>query len=404
MKLTIFGFLGVAFSQLKRNKGRSFLTMLGIIIGVGSVVMLVAIGNGLKVYIQQQFEDLGANTVFIMPGQVFKSGQYRPGSDLSSFGGAKFDEDDIKNIAKVPSVLGVSPLVVKSSLASRGKKQMLVEITGVSHEFLRVRRLNLSSGRFFTKAEDRRGGRVVVLGSQVQEDLFGSVNSLGKKIDIEGEKYRVIGIVEKLGGIASMGGGFDSRVYLPFKAAFKITGEKDFPIIILAAKDREMLEQVKSKTRKVLLKRYDDEDFSIVDQAEILTAINNVLSMLTVGLAGIAAISLLVGGVGIMNIMFVSVTERIKEIGLRKAVGASSKDILLQFLLESVVLSFSGGVMGVLLSILAVLVIRSVFPATITYWSVFLAFGVSTLIGVIFGVAPARRAAKLSPIDALRYE
>jgi putative ABC transport system permease protein len=313
MKLTILGFLGVAFSQLKRNKGRSFLTMLGIIIGVGSVVMLVAIGNGLKVYVQQQFEDLGANTIFIMPGQVFKSGQYRPGSDLSSFGGAKFDEDDIKNIAKLPGVLGVSPLVVKSSLASWGKKEMLVEITGVSYDFLKVRRLNLSSGRFFTKAEDRRGGKVVVLGSQVEDDLFGGASPLGKKINIEGEKYRVIGVVERLGGIASMGGGFDSRVYLPFKAAFRITGEKDFPIIILATKDREMLGQVKSRTREVFLKRYKDEDFSIVDQAEILAAINNVLNILTIGLAGIAAISLLVGGVGIMNIMFVSVTERIER-------------------------------------------------------------------------------------------
>ncbi|MCD6225929.1 ABC transporter permease [bacterium] len=403
MKLTFLGFLKVAFSQLNRNKGRAFLTMLGIIIGVSSVILLVAIGNGLKLYIQKEFEDLGANMIFIMPGQVFEKGKYRH-SDLSAMGGINFDEDDVKRIRKIPGVVAVSPLISRSESVSKGGKEILVEMVGVDSQFIEVRKLDLLKGRFLQPRETQAATRVAVLGYQAWKDIFGESSPLGKKITLHGNKYRVVGVVDKIGGLGSMGGGFDSRIYVPYKNLFKINGKKEFPLILLAVSDKGMIERVKEKVTAVMLKRYQEEDFSVVDQAEILSTVNSVLGVLTLALAGIAAISLLVGGVGIMNVMFISVTERIKEIGLRKAVGATSRHILVQFLLESTVLAALGGVIGIVFAAGVVSLMRKVFPAQITWWAVGLAFGVSSLIGIIFGVAPARKAARLSPIEALRYE
>lgn len=397
-------FFKIAFDQLKRNKGRAFLTMLGVIIGVASVVLLVAIGNGLKFYIQEQLESLGANSIYIMPGQVFEKGRYRSGSDFSAFSGAKFDENDWRRLTKIEGVAGVAPLVSKSAVVSFKDKEVLIEVIGTTTDFLKVRNLSVEKGRFFTKSEEKRGTKVVVLGFQVAEDLFPRGTALGKRVTIEEEKYQVIGIMEKIGGLAGASGGFDNRVYLPYPAVFRLIGEKKFPFFILSADSKELLPQVKRKTEAVLLERYKDEDFSLVDQAEILAVVNNVLGMVTLGLVGIAAISLLVGGVGIMNIMFVSVTERIKEIGLRKAVGATKKDILYQFLSEAVAISLTGGAVGVMVSFVSVFLLNHIFPARITFWSVGLAFSVCVLVGIVFGVGPARRAANLSPIEALRYE
>ena len=223
-------------------------------------------------------------------------------------------------------------------------------------------------------------------------------------ISIGEDRFQVIGLVEEMGqGAAGLGQNIDNVAYIPYTTAFEITGQDDFLTLVAVASSDEVIEKAKEEIEAVLSKKYDD-DFSVFDQTQILSIIGNILGTLTLGLAGIAAISLVVGGVGIMNIMFVSVTERIKEIGLRKAVGATYKDILFQFLCESTVLSLFGGLIGVIIGFAVSMLINNFFPSQVTLWSVALSFGVSSLIGIIFGVAPARKAAMLSPIEALRYE
>ena len=403
MKINLWEFFKVAVSQLRRNKTRSFLTMLGIIIGVASVILLVAVGNGLRFYIQNQFESLGTDVIFIMPGQSFKKGEYRMGSDFSSFGGTKFDKDDVARLQKIPEVENVAPLVAKTLLVSFAGKEALAEVVGTMTGMSKVKAVKLVEGRFFNKAEEERGARVAILGYKVGDDLFGQTNPIGKKITINNKKYRVLGLVEKKGGAAGMGG-VDNRVYIPYKRSFELVGEKKFPYLLVDVVDGSHMEKVKALIKKTLLRRHKDGDFSLADQTEILGVVSGVLGMVTTALAGIAAISLIVGGVGIMNIMFASVTERIKEIGLRKAMGATPTDILLQFLFEALTLSLCGGILGITVGFLFSLLINRFFPAQVTFWSVAVSFGVSTGIGIIFGVVPARKAASLSPIEALRYE
>lgn len=404
MRLTTTCFLNIALNQLKRNKARTFLTMLGMIIGVMSVVLLISIGNGLKFYIEDQFESLGANKLYIIPGNVFSEGGV-------SGGGAgitttlRFDFRDVSALERIENVIAVSPVVVTSDIASFSGNDLLVEITGSTTGIFSGQDIKVEKGRFYNDAEVSRGAGVAVIGAKVAEKLFEDSDPLGKKISIGGEKLRVIGVTEKKGGVSGLGNDPDAVVYTPYKVVFDITGEDDFYTLLAEVSSENEIEQAKADIEKELAKRYDGEDeFSVADQSQILSMIGSILNTITIALAGIASISLLVGGVGIMNIMFVSVTERIKEIGLRKAVGATPRDILIQFLLESVLVSVLGGAIGIGLSYLITAAISSFFPAAVTLWSIFLAFGVSALIGIVFGVIPAKKAAKLSPIEALRYE
>ena len=402
MRLTTTCFLNIALSQLKRNKVRTFLTMLGMIIGVMSVVLLVSIGNGLKFYIEEQFESLGANKLYVMPGNMFGEG---------GFGGAgitttlRFDFKDVATVERVKDVVSVSPIVTSRETVSYAGNDFVVEIVGSTTDIVAGQNIKMEKGRFFNRAEESRGANVVVVGAKVIEELFDNGDFLGKKITMGGEKLKIIGMTEKKGGVGGLGDDPDAVAYLPYKVAQDITGENDFYMLLAEITSEDEIEDAKEKIEEVLAKRYDEEDdFSVADQAQILSMIGSILSTITIALAGIASISLLVGGVGIMNIMFVSVTERIKEIGLRKAVGAAPRDILIQFLLESVLVSVLGGMAGVGLSYLIIGAISRFFPAVVTFWSIALAFGVSAFIGVIFGVIPANKAAKLSPIEALRYE
>jgi len=259
-------------------------------------------------------------------------------------------------------------------------------------------------GRFFTKAESRRTKRVAVLGYQLAQDLFPHTSPLGQRIKIGDHRFTVIGVAPKKGGGGNMGPSLDQRVYLPFKAAWLLTEEKKFNFFLAKAKNQSAIDPAKEAIKATLRQRYQEEDFSVLDQTEILQVIGKILNAITLALAGIAAISLIVGGVGIMNTMYASVAERTREVGLRKALGATNRAIRNQFLLESILLSLSGGLIGLILSLISSQIINHFFPTRITLWSVGLAITVSSLVGTIFGLAPARRASRLSPVEALRYE
>jgi len=260
-------------------------------------------------------------------------------------------------------------------------------------------------GTLYTDQDVDKRSKVIVIGPTLAADLFSSAkNAVGKSVKFEGQKYLVIGVTEKKGGGGFGGPDFDAFTYMPYKTAFTFNTEKTFMVIILQTKTEEDIKPVIRKVNEILLKRYEKEEFSIIQQEELLTAINSIFGIINTVLVAIAAISLIVGGIGIMNIMYVTVTERIKEIGIRRALGARKSDILIQFLVASVILSLIGGVAGLTVSYIIVLFIQAYFPAYIDLNSVLLAVGVSSAIGIIFGVFPAKKAADLSPIDAIRYE
>ncbi len=389
------------FKTLLKNKVRSLLTALGIIIGVWAVIVLISIGNGLKVYVTEQFESLGANSIYVIPGnfqQMDQSGGFRPMVSLS------FTEDDVSDLEKVDGVAAVSPVMTTTIKAATRTKDTYTELIGSNLAIKETYNLEIDTGRFFNSAEERRGRRVAVIGSAVKEELFGEKQPVGENIRIDNQVFEVIGSLKQKGSGGGFGRDVNDAVYTPYTAVWRLTEGRDFNSIIVSAETKDIIDQVKEEATSVLLESYDKDDFSVVDQSELLGAINDILNIFTIGLAGIAAVSLIVGGVGIMNVMFVSVNERTKEVGLRKAVGATNRDILIQFLSESVALSLIGGLIGFLLAVGTALIIDRFFPAAIATWSIFLALGVSTVVGVIFGITPSSRAAKLSPVEALRHE
>lgn len=399
--------LSLALQAVLLNKVRSFLTMLGVIIGVGSVVLLTSIGTGLQAYITEQFASLGTNTLYVVPGNPF--------GENGGFGGEQsfiestrpvlkraYLEKILRNHRDLITDGTATGVGIAEARYSQNTKR--VTLYGVMASYQDIQSTEAEIGRWFTKAEESKADRVVVLGPDIAEELFGKVDPVNKSIRLNGQTYTVLGVLEAMGG--GFGGpSFDSYVYVPLESLFKYFDAELIDSFIFEVKSQDQIAAATTAIETDLLKEnLEDDDFSVFDQTQLLETINSILGVLTAGLGGIAAISLVVGGIGIMNIMLVSVTERTQEIGLRKALGATPSMILLQFLTEAALLSALGGAIGLAIAFMGALAIQGFFPAKITWQAVVLAFGVSTLVGLIFGVAPARRASKLSPIEALRYE
>jgi putative ABC transport system permease protein len=397
----------ISLKSIWANKVRSFLTMLGVIIGVSSVVMLISIGRGLEAYITDQFESLGSNNIFVSPGEVFnEEGGFNAQNQELALANIKFDLGDVRELKALKRQLQeVAYYSGQSDDISFLDETKMVSVVGTSANYPAVLTTKTEKGRFYSETEVNSGEKVVVLGYKIYEELFGEIDPLGKRVQIGSHQFEVVGVAEEKGGGGSFGGpGFDTFAYIPFETLARIYDNDNVQQIVVKARPNIKIQTAIAAIEDKMLLEFDDDEFSVYDQSEILNTINNILGMLTVGLGGIAAISLVVGGVGIMNIMLVSVTERTKEIGLRKALGATPKLILLQFLIESALVSVLGGLLGLGLAFAGSLALNPYFPAKVTSGSVLLAFGVSTAVGLIFGAAPARRASKLSPIEALRYE
>ncbi len=402
MSLNYFHFvLFSSLEDLRRNKLRSFLTSLGITIGVFSVVLLIALGVGLKNYIAEQFEVLGKRSLIIAPGKVVGKGGFRAG--FSAFTG-RFDLRDVERLRLIPELSAVTPLDARSEkMVDEKGKEVDGDVMFVDGSFFEIMSFELEEGRFFTSQETKKRAKVVVLGSKLAKDFSSSPKFLiGKTIRIGNLRFKVIGILKAKGGFGSFD--YDKYAYAPYTAGFSFNPQKKYIRIMAKVRTENLIPKAKEKIKKVLLRRYDEDEFSIFEPTEILSVVNSIFSVLNMMLVGIGAISLLVGGIGIMNIMYVSVVDRTREIGIRRAIGAQKKDVLFQFLTESVILSLLGGLIGLFLAFVVVLFISKFFPAQVNLLSVLAALFVSSFIGIFFGVFPAKKASELSPIEAIRYE
>lgn len=402
--MTYFLFiLKSSLEDFRRNKLRTVLTSLGILIGVSSVVLLMAFGLGLKVFIKNQFQSLGTNLIIALPGKILSSGgNFQRGGGM---GGINFDEKDVTAIKKIKNIDYVVPVFMKSVTVNGNGNSEISTLYATGADIFPIRNLELDIGSYFDKNDLEKRSKKAVLGPKVAQKLFTTINNaLDKIVKIENQAYRIIGILKGKGGGGFGGPDFDSFIYIPYKSATTFNPDKKFYAINVKADKEEAIPDIKSEMKNTLLKNYKEDDFSVVEQTEILNAVSSIFAILNSVLLGIAAISLLVGGVGIMNIMYVSVIERVREIGIRRALGATSKDILFQFLSEAVILAIFGGLSGLFFSFIVVSIIRIFFPAYIDLISVLVALGVSSAIGIFFGVFPAKRASNLSPIEAIRYE
>lgn len=386
----------VALSALRANRLRSGLTMLGVVIGVAAVVALVAIGTGTKILIQNQVEGLGSNLLLVVPGQV------GIGSAPSV---SRLTLSDVDAIAKIVGDRNrVAATVTSGENVRAGNAATFGTIDGVVETTQQVFVRALGRGTYLTRSDVATDRRVAVLGAGVARKLFADRDPIGQQVTIAGVRFRVIGVFAPLG--QSLGLDRDAEVHIPITTAQRLFGTTRVDGLAIKAPDAGSIDELSARILAELAKRHPDTQFSAVTQQQILGVLGEILGVLTGVLAAIAGISLLVGGVGVSNIMLVSVRERTKEIGLRKAVGARSRDIGLQFLIEAVLLTTIGGVLGMALGIAASVTVAyfSPVPSSVTWWSLALAFGVSAGVGIVFGVVPAQRAARLDPVVALRTE
>jgi putative ABC transport system permease protein len=389
------------FEDFRRNKLRTFLTSLGILIGVSSVILMIAFGLGLKKYINDQFESLGANLMFVIPGS--KNTFLRGGGMM---GGIRFDDKDVSKIKRIKTINHVAPVFAQTgALIKARSKTEIAEILASSEEIIPIMNLEIEEGRFIEKRDIQKGSKVIMLHKSFAEKLFNSASeAIGENIVSEKQNFKVIGILKSKGGGGFGGGSLDAHVYIPFKASYSFNPDKKYYGIYFKTINKEVIPETKQEVINILVKRYDKDDFTVMEPTELMETISSIFIIINTILVAIAAISLIVGGIGIMNIMYVSVVERIKEIGIRRAVGATKSDILSQFLAEAVVLSLLGGFLGLLISFAVVFFIQRYFPAYIDFLSILVALGVSSVIGIVFGVLPAKKAADLTPVEAIRYE
>ena len=396
----------VGLRSIARNKMRSALTILGIVIGVGCVIVTNGIGSGASVSIQANINALGANFIMIFPGTSTQGGAHFH-SEQSSL-----TENDAQAIkAECPSVAYISPGLRSGGQVVAGENNWATQIFGADVDWPFIRSWNVSKGSFFTEAEVKGAAKVAVLGNSVLQNLFPDSDPIGAVIRVKNVPFKVIGVLEKKGG-STMGNDQDDQIVIPYTTAMKrIMGNNRLGLLMVSAKSPDAIQPAIAEISALLRQRHrigpgQDDDFMMRSQEEIAASASQTTRTLSVLLASIAVVSLVVGGIGIMNIMLVSVTERTREIGIRMAIGAKSRHVLAQFLLEAVTLSLVGGGIGVALGIGVSRLIAKFagWPVVVDPSSIAIAFGFSAMIGVFFGFYPARKAAALDPIEALRYE
>ena len=398
----------IAVRALANNKLRGFLTMLGIIIGVASVITMLAIGQGSKRSIQAQISEMGSNMIMIHPGADVRGGVRQDASAMETL--KLQDYEDI--VDETRFVSAVSPSVNSSGQAIYGANNAPTTVYGISPDYLEIRRYKVEDGDMFTEQDIQTAAKVCVVGKTVVDNLFpDGGNPVGKVIRFQKLPFRIVGVLESK-GYNSMGMDQDDLILAPYTTIQKkVLAITHLQGITCSALKEEYTDQAIDEITEILRRNHklrdtDDDDFTIRSQQELSTMLTSTTDMMTVLLAAVAGISLLVGGIGIMNIMYVSVTERTREIGLRMSIGAKGIDILAQFLIESILISVTGGLIGVVFGVGSALVVNGVahFPIYIQPWSVILSFAVCTVTGVFFGWYPAKKAAQLDPIEAIRYE
>lgn len=400
--------LKIALRALANNKLRGFLTMLGIIIGVASVITMLAIGQGSKRSIQAQISEMGSNMIMIQPGADMRGGVRQDASAMETL--KLQDYEDIVNETRYVSA--TSPSVNSSGQVIYGANNTPTTVYGISPDYMEIRRYEVEDGDMFSDQDVQTAAKVCVIGKTVVDNLFpGGENPVGKVIRFQKLPFRVVGVL-KSKGYNSMGMDQDDLILAPYTTIQKkVLAITHLQGITCSALKEEYTDQAIDEISEILrrnhrLRETDDDDFTIRSMQELSTMLTSTTDIMTTLLAAVAGISLLVGGIGIMNIMYVSVTERTREIGLRMSIGAKGMDILAQFLIESILISVTGGLIGVLFGVGAALIVNVVahFPIYIQPWSVLLSFVVCTVTGVFFGWYPAKKAAQLDPIEAIRYE
>jgi putative ABC transport system permease protein len=389
--MKIWESIRVAWKSIKGNKIRSVLTTLGVIIGVAAVIALIAVGQGVTQDITGELEDLGTNLIVV--------------TGMRSLGGV-LESADVEQLKRLPSISRVAPSISQNEVTVKaGTTSTTATVEGTNEDYPDVRNFKLVQGRFITPDDVDKRKRVAVIGQDIYDELYGTGNALGESITINGQRYTIIGLMESKGEV--LGQDLDKNIFIPISSAERLLGTKILRTIYVQATTTNETTSAVAEINQLYEKKFGKPDLvRITSQDQLIGSMDSMTQSLTLMLGAIAGISLLVGGIGIMNIMLVSVTERTREIGIRKAIGARRRDIMMQFLVEAIILSIAGGIIGILLGALSASLISTGlgWATVIPVWSVLLAFTFSVLVGVFFGIYPAMKASKLHPIEALRRE